>query len=50
MRVFPVASAYVSSGRRNFESCEEELVAGFGDVLFPTHPTWRKNLFPFGGN
>ena len=32
-RVFPVASADVSSGRRNFESREEEPVAAFGGVL-----------------
>ena len=44
-RVFPVASADVSSGRRNFESCEEEPVAAFGGVLYPTLPSCRKTSF-----
>lgn len=40
--MFPLASAYVSSGRRNFESCKEELVTGFWGVSYPTLPTCRK--------
>lgn len=41
--MFPPPSAYVLSGKINFESCcEEELLTGFWGVLYPTLLTCRK--------
>lgn len=42
MQGVPSCCCPCASGRRSFESCEEELVTGFGDVLYPTLPTCRK--------
>lgn len=45
-RVFPLTSAYVPSGMRNFESfSEEELVTGFWGVLYPPSPLVGKPLY-----